>query len=64
MKSCMGGWCLRRDGCRYHDGMRSARPAERLCIPGRDGVLKPPPARAEPARPSWIPVHFTRLVTA
>lgn len=36
MKACMGGWCARRDQCPHHTA--EGEPAERLCLPGRDGV--------------------------
>lgn len=37
--ACMGGWCNQRETCpRYLTN--SNRTAERLCEPGRDGVLK------------------------
>jgi hypothetical protein len=37
MKPCMGGWCLKRDQCPHHEPTGQA-PAERLCLPGQDGV--------------------------
>ncbi len=65
MKACMGGWCLVRNGCRHY-GFRTPHAAERLCVKGRDGVLKRPPEVDEfPLRhptPSWVPVHFSRRV--
>lgn len=37
-KACMGGWCSLRSKC-PHYAVRDARdPAERLCVPGNDGV--------------------------
>jgi hypothetical protein len=48
MKACMGGWCLRRECCdAYHAGNRRD-PAERLCVPGEDGVLKESPVQFLP----------------
>lgn len=35
---CMGGWCRKREHCsHYHSPLRT-RPAERLCLPGEDGI--------------------------
>jgi hypothetical protein len=39
----MGGWCLRREGCPHYTSASRATPAERLCVPGRDGVLREAP---------------------
>lgn len=40
IQACMGGWCLKRLQCpHYTEAHRSSEPAERLCEPGRDGVL-------------------------
>jgi hypothetical protein len=37
IQACMGGKCNKRSNClNYHAADRS-EPAERLCIPGRDG---------------------------
>lgn len=67
MKACMGGYCRKRDGC-AHYGLVTQAPAERLCIPGRDGILKRPPQVEElamrPEPPAWVPVHFERRVAA
>ena len=38
--SCMGGWCKQRDTCPRHLTNARKRTAERLCEPGRDGVLR------------------------
>jgi hypothetical protein len=43
MTPCMGGWCLRREGCPHYTSASRATPAERLCVPGRDGVLREAP---------------------
>lgn len=48
--SCMGGWCLRREGCAYHLAEDRGFPSERLCEPGRDGVGR------EFAIVRWTPV--------
>ena len=39
--ACMGGWCRRRNGCEHYAAADRREPAERLCAPGRDGVLAP-----------------------
>ena len=38
MKSCMGGWCTLRDKCPHYGAESDDRPAERMCLTGRDGV--------------------------
>jgi hypothetical protein len=37
MKPCMGGLCGRRDQCPHYNTSSDQDPAERLCLPGRDG---------------------------
>lgn len=37
-KACMGGWCRIRDKCPHFHARDTSRPAERLCVPGADGV--------------------------
>lgn len=38
---CMGGWCARREFCKhYRSPVRLVNPPQRLCVPGRDGVLR------------------------
>lgn len=48
--SCMGGWCKQRDTCPHHlpSSMRR-RIRDRLCEPGRDGVLRVEFVRKAPA---------------
>lgn len=36
--ACMGGWCTKRDSCPHYRSDSIVRPAERLCVTGRDGV--------------------------
>lgn len=43
-KACMGGWCRIRERCQHYGARDGAEPAERLCEPGRDGVLAAAPA--------------------
>lgn len=39
MRQCQGGWCVKRDKCPHYTAPRRAQePADRLCLPGRDGV--------------------------
>ncbi len=38
-KPCMGGWCALRDRCPHHEPT-GRKPAERLCVPGQDGVVQ------------------------
>lgn len=37
-RACMGGWCALRDRCPHHNEADRSNPAERLCLPGQDGV--------------------------
>jgi hypothetical protein len=37
--ACMGGWCSRRESCPHYLAEDRSEPAERLCEPGRDGVM-------------------------
>ena len=37
MRACMGGFCARRDKCPHYTA-EGHEPAERLCLPGEDGV--------------------------
>ena len=37
-QACMGGWCKMRDKCRHFHARNSTEIAERLCLPGQDGV--------------------------
>jgi hypothetical protein len=41
MKPCMGGFCRIRESCWHYNAPDKANPAERLCIPGRDGMRRP-----------------------
>ena len=38
--ACMGGWCSLRERCPQYHAVNRSHPAERLCHPGRDGVLE------------------------
>lgn len=38
LKACMGGWCAKRDHCPHFHAENRRQPAERLCVPGADGV--------------------------
>ncbi len=41
---CMGGMCQRRNTCpHYTTRDRKSEPVERMCEPGRDGVMRPAP---------------------
>ena len=39
-KPCMGGWCRRREFCSHYLAKPSKTAAQRLCEPGRDGVMR------------------------
>jgi len=36
----MGGWCKRREFCSHYLAKPSKTAAQRLCVPGRDGVMR------------------------
>ena len=36
--ACMGGHCLKRSNCTNYHAEDRREPAERLCLPGDDGV--------------------------
>lgn len=38
VQACMGGWCTKRDHCAHFHATDRRQPAERLCVPGADGV--------------------------
>ena len=38
LPACMGGWCAKRDHCPHFNAADRRQPAERLCVPGADGV--------------------------
>jgi hypothetical protein len=38
LPACMGGWCTKRDHCAHFHADDRREPAERLCVPGSDGV--------------------------
>jgi hypothetical protein len=50
-RPCMGGWCEIRESCPDYEP-NGLKPAERLCAPGADGVLRLSPQG----------VRFTRSV--
>lgn len=51
---CMGGWCARRDRCaNYHAASPDSQPAERLCVPGKDGEGVDYPVRMHSAAGAW-----------
>jgi hypothetical protein len=38
IQACMGGWCTKRDHCAHYHAEHRGQPAERLCVPGADGM--------------------------
>ena len=38
LQACMGGFCRKREYCAHYHAIDRSDPAERLCIPGADGV--------------------------
>lgn len=37
-QACMGGWCRKREHCPHFHAIDRRAPAERLCVPGADGI--------------------------
>ena len=37
-QACLGGWCRKRNQCANYRAEDRREPAERLCVPGADGV--------------------------
>ena len=37
-KTCMGGFCSKRDQCPHSEPVPGVEPAQRLCLPGQDGI--------------------------
>ena len=60
MTPCMGGWCVRRDQCPHYSA-EGQSPAQRLCLPGRDGIRL---VEATPFRTLTIDVFKGREVAA
>lgn len=51
---CMGGWCRIRTRCgHYTEAVRTADDADRLCMPGHDGVGVDAPVRIYRPAGSW-----------
>lgn len=40
MPPCMGGFCKLRESCEHYGKGSEEHPSERLCLPGRDGVIE------------------------
>jgi len=61
MRSCMGGWCVKREKCPHYGAKTPpfTPPDERLCIKGRDGVRL---IEASPARVIHIDVFTGREI--
>lgn len=52
--ACMGGWCRIRERCpHYTEAVRSIYDADRLCIPGADGVGECQPIRITLPAGEW-----------
>lgn len=51
VQACMGGWCAKRDHCAHFHADERRQPAERLCVPGVDGVGLGHPVVIH--RPAW-----------
>lgn len=50
---CMGGWCGCRSGCPHYLTTDRRQPAERLCMPGADGVGADAPIRFHRPVGTW-----------
>jgi hypothetical protein len=55
MKACMGGFCRIRESCGHYNAYNRQYPAERLCVPERDGIRK------SQALPFKVNVHVIPL---
>lgn len=54
LQACMGGWCRIRSRCaHYTAAARAADDADRLCVPGHDGVGADVPVRIHRAAGTW-----------
>lgn len=63
--ACMGGWCRIRERCPHYTGaVRSTRDADRLCIPGADGVGESHPIRITLPAGSWERKHAALMKPA
>ena len=60
MKACMGGFCVRRDQCPHYSA-EGQSPAERLCLPARDGIRL---IEATPFRTLTVDVFAGRVTRA
>ena len=62
MNACMGGWCRIRDRCPHHTAaFRGFSDAERLCLPGQDGVGADQPIRITLPAGSWERKYAAQL---
>lgn len=51
---CMGGWCRIRARCPHHtEAQRGPDDADRLCLPGQDGVGAEQPIRITRPAGTW-----------
>jgi hypothetical protein len=61
-QSCMGGWCSIRNKCPHYNSAYRQEPADRLCIPGSDGVGMAIPMQWHRAAGTWeqraLPAQF------
>lgn len=61
-QACMGGWCHLRDHCGHYHAENRANPAERLCLPGQDGVSDVVFMRITKPAGAWESALPTRMV--
>lgn len=59
--ACCGGWCKLRDYCPHYHATNRSNPAERLCLPGQDGVSDVVPIRLHRPVGSWERVPSQRI---
>jgi hypothetical protein len=57
LPACMGGWCELRDDCTRYHAKTGADPVERLCNPGRDGMIDGYPVRIVRPVGTWERRH-------
>lgn len=61
ISACLGGWCRKRDRCVNYNAPDKRWPAERLCVPGRDGVGLDVPVRWHMPVGAWERVDMPSL---
>ena len=61
--ACMGGFCRKRDRCAHYHADDRREPAERLCMPGADGVGMQEPVRFHLPVGAWERADTSALIS-